>query len=466
MYVLGPERYAAIGLFLTIQALAGMLDVGLSTGIARQAAWLTGINADADKFSSLLRSFEIPYAAIASLILITGIFGGRIFLSAAFNIEPKSIGLDSIGIMLLFGSIGIRFPFALYVGYLSGRGYIKWANIIFLITELARILGALALMVWIGPNLSVFFGWQFLIALIATAAAYLSCHKVTPSTHTRASPDWRGMLEIRGVMIGAGQLMFLFVVANNLDKFFLPRFVSTADYGTYVAVGQLAISNFMLVHPIWAAFHPRLLAAIAAKDSTAARHAFLSAAGLMSSVCCAFIVGTMIATPAILRLWVGQHGLRFDAVLIAISMGYGMAALSHLALTIHQAAARYYPTPLILMAAILVIPTSGYLMLDRIDVTAAAVIWSLLYGLNFLAGAITYWLYAPYLLRSWFIYVLCPLSLAFFAGTILSIWTHHLSTPGQLILAILCATLTAILVASFNPAIRDWAKRHLTIELR
>ena len=250
-------------------------------------------------------------------------------------------------------------------------------------------------MIWVAPNLSLFFAWQFLTGLFAAVVTAVAAYRIT--NPARVPPNWRGMMEIRGVLFGAGQMLLLFAIASSLDKFFLPRFVSAADYGIYVAIGQLAIGNFIVIYPIWAAFHPRLLAAIAANDARSIRQTFLSAAGVMIALCCAFIVGTMIATPAILHLWVGPRETGFELVLILVAAGYGLLAMSHLALTIHQAAGRYFPTPLIFAAAIVIVPTVGYLTLQRIDVNAVAALWMLIYAIEFLAGAFAFRLYAPQL---------------------------------------------------------------------
>lgn len=457
--VLGPQHYAAIGIFLTVQALSGLLDVGLAASIGRQAAWLTGADAAPREFGALLHSFEIPYLSIASVVLLTGVFAGRSILTVAFHLEPESIGLDSRGIAFLFACIGVRFPFSLYSGYLSGRRYIQTANYIFLITECARIIGVLALMVWVGPNLSLFFAWQLFIGVIASVTAIAFSYKIT--LVARVPPDWRGMMELRGVLLGAGQMLLLFGIANNLDKFFLPRFVSAAEYGIYVAVGQLAISNFLIIQPIWAAFHPRLLGAMAASDTRSTHQVFLSAAGVMTALCCAFMVGTITATPAILHLWVRERGVGFDWVLILIAASYGFVGLSHLAMTIHQAAGRYFPTPLIFAVSIIVVPAIGFLTLARIDVTSMAALCALIYACEFLAGALTFRLYAARLLPVWVAYVILPLLIAVLAGVLLASWTHALAVPAQLALAVGFAALTGLLVVAFNPAIRYWVKFHL-----
>ena len=462
--VLGAQQYAAIGIFLTVQALSALLDVGLSTSISRQAAWLTGSKAAPREFGALLHSFEIPYFAIATLILLMGALGGHVILRAAFHLDLESIGLDSPGIFFLFASIGIRFPFWLYFGYLSGRRFIQTANYIFLIAECARIFGGLALMIWVAPKISLFFGWQFLTGLFAAAAATFAAYRITHEA--RVPPNWRGLMEIRGVLVGAGQMLLLFALAGSLDKLLLPRFVSAAEYGIYVAIGQLAIGNFIIVYAVWSAFHPRLLAAIAANEERTVRQTFLSAAGVMTALCCAFLVGTMIATPAILRLWVGARQTGFDLVLILVAAGYGLLALSYLALTIHQGAGRYFPTPLIFAGTIVIVPTVGYLALQRIDVNAVAALWMLIYAIEFLAGAFTFRLYARRLLPVWFAYVVAPLVAASLAGGLLSRWTHALAMPAQLILAICCAALIASVVAVANPAIRNWVRYHLASEPR
>jgi len=135
-------------------------------------------------------------------------------------------------------------------------------------------------------------------------------------------------------------------------------------------------------------------------------------------------------------------------------------------LTIHQAAGRYFPTPLIFAGAIIVVPTIGYLALNRIDAPAVAVIWALVYCMAFLAGILTFRLYAPQLLLIWFIYLLIPLTLTLLGGTALSLWTHGLSMSAQLTLALLSAAIVFAAIVSANPAIRNWIRHHLGLELR
>ncbi|HEX5210392.1 MAG TPA: hypothetical protein VFW22_01480, partial [Pseudolabrys sp.] len=121
LHLLGPDRYAAIGLFLTIQSLASLLDIGISSGIARQSAWLTGANAGAERFASLLRAFEIPYLMMTGVVLLAAILGGFEFLELAFGIDPRSVGLDRVAAALLFGTVVVRLPLGIYFGYLLGR---------------------------------------------------------------------------------------------------------------------------------------------------------------------------------------------------------------------------------------------------------------------------------------------------------------------------------------------------------
>ena len=465
IHMLGPERYAAIGLFLTIQGLCGLLEIGLSTGATRQAAWLTGQKATAEKFSSLLRSFEIPYFTIAAAILIAGTLPGPRILSSAFHIDPRHLELGRLAIFFMFATIGFRFMFNLYIGYLSGRGQIKQANFITLVAELLRIFGALFLVIWLGPFLSVFFGWQLLVGLGAMVTVYLASWRITPSGLARIVPDWHGIFEIRGIVIGAGLVTALFILTNSLDKLFLPRFVSAADFGYYVATGQLAFALFMIVQPIAAALQPRLLTAFAANDVGIARSLFLTAAGLMTALYCAFMVGAMIATPAILTLWIGAAAPRFDVVLIALSAGFGLAGLTYLALMVHQAAARYFPTPAIFAAAIVVIPLTGLLALDRINVTAVSLIWLAIYVVQFLSGALTFHLYESRLLVPWIRYVLYPLAAALTFGLLASFWTHTLSAPLQWALATACASLAALLVVVTNPSTRAWIRHNLGVRL-
>ena len=263
-------------------------------------------------------------------------------------------------------------------------------------------------------------------------------------------------------MFGASNMTILFIVANSLDKLFLPRFVNAAEYGFYVATSQLAISIYMIVQPVWAALNPRLLSAFAAKDFAAVRRVFLTAAGLMTALCCALLFAIMIATPSILHLWIGVAATNYDVTLIALCAGYAMAALSLLALTVHQAASRYFPSPLIFMTAIIVVPLSAYFVLARIDASSVAIIWSVVYLIEFLGSALAFRLYASELSLPWLVHVLLPLVLTMLAGVLISFWTHPMAMPAQLALAVFGGGLAALLVAMGNPSMRDWVRHNFS----
>ena len=43
VHILGAQQYAAIGIFLTVQALSAVLDVGLATSISRAGGMVDGL---------------------------------------------------------------------------------------------------------------------------------------------------------------------------------------------------------------------------------------------------------------------------------------------------------------------------------------------------------------------------------------------------------------------------------------
>jgi len=166
-----------------------------------------------------------------------------------------------------------------------------------------------------------------------------------------------------------------------------------------------------------------------------------------------------------LTIWIGTAAPRFEIVLIALSVGFGLAALSNLTLTVHQAAARYFPTPSIFAAAIIIVPLIGYFTLPRIDVTAVGLIWLIIYVIQFLSAVFTFKLYEPRLLVSWIVYVLCPVVAALIVGLLASSWTHGLSHPLQWTLAIASAPLVALLAVITNPSTREWMRYNLGVRL-
>jgi len=430
---LGAENYGAIGFFLAIQMVVGMMDFGLSTAVLREASWLKGRGAPPNRLLALLRTFEIPFWVIACTITAIGLLVGEPLLRAIFVIDPSRVGVGFPTSAFVFAAASARFPFSVYFAYLSGLGYAGRANMLVLILDTLRTVGTVLLLL-ISPTLFAFFACQA-SAAIATSllGAWFARRSFGPSLEA-AAIDWSLYKDLRTLMIGTGLYYVVHGLAYNLDKVFLPRFLSAADYGHYVAIGQLAVIAFWVPHGIWWAQNPRLLAALAAGDTRRSLDAFALTATLMSATCTAVILLVYLAAPAFVRIWRDATSVEgFAQVLILLILGNAAYALTHLAMSIQQAAKTMSPLLFVYAVSALVIPMAAVLVLGTFTATSGASVWCALYVVSFLGGMTAYRKHAPAFLSIWAYRVVMPFLLTVLLGTAASQWTHALSESSQIV---------------------------------
>lgn len=389
--LLGPERYAAIGLFQTMQMLIGLLDMGLSAAATRQSAWLTGLNASPERLQRLLVTLEAVFLSACAVIALAGLFAGRDVLWLVFGADLERAGVDRLVGALILLAVATRFPVSFYCGFLAGRGWLSTANLATLVVDTVRILGAVGVLVATRGSLAAFFAWNVATALAMTLAVSFACRRSIPQPHGAVRPSLGTFREIEGLALSSGVLSLMFLVANTLDKVALPRFATARDFGLYVAVGQLAVIAFVVIQAIWTTMHPRILSSLARGDTEEARRRVQGLLCLAVAVLGGAMIGAAVAGSALLPLWVrGAHTPGLETVLIALVAGYSTAGLVMPALSLQQAGNNVWPSVAALAISLATVLICWAAFIRRVDPTVVAVAWASVYGLAFLLSGPSY----------------------------------------------------------------------------
>ena len=456
LYSLGPDRYAGVGFYLTFQLIIGLLDFGLSASVLREASWLNGQGAPALRFWKLLRTFEIPFWGFAGLVVLAGLTTGETLLRGVFSLDLSPIGLDFPVSALLFASIAFRFPFALYFGYLSGRGHVARANLLVLVFDSIRTIGAVLLLAVLPPSLMLFFAWHTVAALAMSVTGSVVARRSTPATTNPAAVEWSLYKDLRGLAVGSGLLSVLFVSANSIDKIFLPHFLSISDYGYYVAVSQLAVIVFLVVHAIWSAQHPKLLTALSSGNSSNALNIYVLTANLMSAASSAIILAVWLAAPALIGLWARNADKEiFGSVLIVLTVSNAAAAMSHLTLSIQYSAKTMFPMLLVLAVAVFVVPLTVLLGSEGLTAVRGAIAGGGIFVAFLLGGISTYLRHGQPFLNRWWRAVLLPLLATVLLAWVLGRWTHSLPDLGQITIGMAAGALAFVMSVALNRQVRE-----------
>ena len=117
---LGIDSYGLIGIYTSLQALFGLLDIGLSTTLNREMARLSGQTDKAGEMRDLVRTLEIIYWILGAAIAFAVILLAP--LIANYWIQPGKLSTDTIqqAIMVMGLTIAFQFIFTFYSGGLLG----------------------------------------------------------------------------------------------------------------------------------------------------------------------------------------------------------------------------------------------------------------------------------------------------------------------------------------------------------
>lgn len=129
---LGAEAYGLVGLFVLMQAWMYLLDIGISPTLGREIAFARGREHGFRHFIKLLRSFEIIFFIVASLVtILIVVFSDWISLNW-INAEELSVDVMADSISLMGIIIGLRFFTSLYRSGINGmedQVWLSFANI-------------------------------------------------------------------------------------------------------------------------------------------------------------------------------------------------------------------------------------------------------------------------------------------------------------------------------------------------
>jgi O-antigen/teichoic acid export membrane protein len=310
-----------------------------------------------------------------------------------------------------------------------------------------------------------FFGWQALISVATSLGGAALARRVSPSDVERVRPQWRHITDAKTLALGSGFLSLLFVAANSTDKVLLPRFLTGAEYGLYVATAQLAVIVFLAAHAVWSAIHPRLLMALAERDATRAKEIYSLGAILMTSVCSGAILVTWLAAPSIIALWLPSDSdvPVFANVLVVLTIGYAAAALSHLSLSLQYASKSMTLSIVTLAPALLLVPMGGLLLFGGFMPLSGAVTWTLIYVAFLAGGYIVHLTHGRAFTLLWLKMAIAPLFLSVMIGYVLSPWSYRLTGPYQIVAALLVALTVAGVMICTSAYVRSILKTRLAV---
>src|SRR5947209_15280109 len=184
---LGAEAFGLVGLFLTLQSIFALLDLGVGATLNREIARLSATAADGAEQRDLVFTLQAIYwAAAVAIAALTIAFAPFI---AGTWLKPHSLPVATVttSVRMMGGAIALQFPFVFYqCGMLGLQRHVLFNTLSAAIGTL-RGPGILLLLAFASRSPLMYFGAQIAVSACATAAAALLLWRLLPAARARSA---------------------------------------------------------------------------------------------------------------------------------------------------------------------------------------------------------------------------------------------------------------------------------------
>jgi O-antigen/teichoic acid export membrane protein len=279
---MGVESYGLIGIFLTLQAIFVILDMGLSATLTREMARLSVLPGREQEMRNLVRSMEVIYWCAAVLIgmaiMIISSFIAHHWVKAG-QLSPQTI---EHALRIMGFAMALQWPASFYSGGLTGLQRQVLLNVINIGISTLRGAGAVLILWLISPTIQAFFSWQIIISIINTCLLSFFLWHSLPRTEKRASFQKQLLMGIWRFAAGMSGISILTTILTQLDKVILSKMLTLEMFGYYTLAGVVAMSLYRLIGPVFSAIYPRFTQLVSLADQDGLKQLYHESCQFMS----------------------------------------------------------------------------------------------------------------------------------------------------------------------------------------
>ena len=258
LHFLGSEAYGVVGLYLSLIALTGLVDMGVPVSANRQISVLLSQKTPILQISKTVRSLEVFIWSVSAMLLIGLALSADYLASEWLNMVLLSVDEVDSALTLCAFAIALRFPVAFYNNCLFALNRHASANIVVSIAALFRFLFPVLLFWFFSPSLVLFFYSQ----ILASVLEVLLCAKLVWRDKMRFFCGLASLEALRPITKMMGSLTGLSLTAialSQLDKIVLSRLVTLDVFGVYSASYSIAMGLLPIAYSIGNASFPEIV---------------------------------------------------------------------------------------------------------------------------------------------------------------------------------------------------------------
>ncbi|MFT6835144.1 MAG: O-antigen/teichoic acid export membrane protein [Francisellaceae bacterium] len=266
---LGVEAYGLIAFFNLLQISLNIFEAGIGGTVTRQ---VVVAKEDYHFFSIVLGQFKIVclfFIVIASCIFCAGYsFSDYIATYWLDSKLAKPILTDSIVIM--FGIFSLRYIQGPFISFLIGLECHKTISITRIIFVSLSAPLSLVILYYSNGNINTYFNYQFIVAglnLIVVIALFIYHSRIISReiNGKRKNVIIKDIKELMGFTFQLSTLSMLWVIASQVDKIALTKYISLEEYAYYSIAISLSAVLLTLITPLVQVLQPRLTSLLSNK---------------------------------------------------------------------------------------------------------------------------------------------------------------------------------------------------------
>jgi O-antigen/teichoic acid export membrane protein len=303
---MGIESYGLVGIFASLLALFGLLDMGLSTTLNREMARLSVLPDKAREMRNLVRTLELPYWGMAVLIgiAVVGLSGPIAhYWVKADKLTPATV---EQALMIMGGVVAFRWPVSLYSGGLMGLQKQVLLNGINVFEATLRGVGAVLILWLISPTIQAFFAWQIFVSMVHVSLAAFFLWRSLPKSSHRSHFQKESLFRIWRFAAGMTGISVTAIILTQTDKIVLSKILPLEMFGYYTLATVVASALYFFIGPVFSALFPRFSQLVSMNDQIGLKELYHKSCQFMSVMILPAAIVVSLFSSEILLLWTGD----------------------------------------------------------------------------------------------------------------------------------------------------------------
>ena len=300
---MGIESWGLIGIFATLQAMFGLLDMGLSSTLNREMARLSVLPGKEQEMRNIVRTMEVIYWGVAVFVGITVTALSPFIVHhwiKAGQLSPKTIEQA----LLIMGLVmALQMPIGFYSGGLMGLQRQVLLNVINISIGTLRGAGAVLVLWLVSPTIQAFFLWQIVTSAINIFLLALFLWRRLPRSDSKAVFQKRLLKGIWKFAAGMSGISILAVILAQLDKVTLSKMLSLEMFGYYMLASVVAMSLGRFFTPVFYSVYPRFTQLVSIDDQDGLKQLYHKSCQFMSVLILPVAIVIALFSYEILLLW-------------------------------------------------------------------------------------------------------------------------------------------------------------------